>query len=201
MKNELMLLPGYCRYEYLLVVQPHDELAKKISELKKDFLVRYEGTGTAWGKPFIPLLKFSRLQLVEERIINRLETIALTLPSFKVDLKDFGHLPTHTIYLKVETTNGLQMVVKHLKKIQSLLKSEEYKPHFMDKFYISVATKLLPQQYKKAWPEYSQKEFTGAFMVDKMLLMRRAEGTQPYEVINKFEFRNKPVLTSQGKLF
>ena len=201
MKTDILSLPGYKMCEYLLVLQPHEELWNKVVAIKKEFAAKFEAPSAEWGKPQITLVKFSQLQMMEERIANRLKMIAMAMPAFKVELKDFGSFPTHTIYINVETKVAIQMLVKHLKTAQSLMKTKEVKPHFMENFHLTVARQLLPWQYEKGWLEYSHRHFTGRFIAGNMLLLRRPEGVKGYQTVQKFEFMNMPVVTTQGALF
>ena len=201
MTNQMSSVPGYRIAEYTLVLQPHEELWNKVIKVKKEFAETYEAPSAEWGKPQITLAKFSQLQMMEERICNRLKMIAMAMPAFKVELKDYGSYPSHTIYVNVESKVPLQMVVKHLKTAQAVLKTKEHKPHFMDNFFITIARQLLPWQYEKGWLEYSHKHFTGRFIANNMLLLRRGEGEKGYKAIQKFEFLNMPVVTTQGALF
>jgi 2'-5' RNA ligase len=201
MEKDLSSLPGYRLCEYLLVLQPHEDLCNKISKIKKEFAETYEAPAAEWGKPQITLAKFSQLQLMEDRIVNRLKVIAMAMPAFKVELKDFGSFPSHTIYINVDTKAAIQMLVKHLKTAQSLMKTKEHKPYFTDNSYIAIARQLLPWQYEKGWLEYSNKHFTGKFIASNMILLKRPEGAKGFQPINKFQFMNMPVVTTQGALF
>lgn len=201
MKTDILSLPGYRMCEYLLVLQPHEELWNKVVSIKKEFAQKFEAPSAEWGKPHITLVKFSQLQMMEERIANRLKMIAMAMPAFKVELKDFGSFPSHTIYINVETKVAIQMLVKHLKTAQSLMKTKEVKPHFMESFHLTIARQLLPWQYEKGWLEYSHRHFTGRFIAGNMLLLRRPEGVKGYQTVQKFEFMNMPVVTTQGALF
>jgi 2'-5' RNA ligase len=201
MNNNLLSLPGYRMCEYLLVLHPHEELRNKIMNTKKEFAKKFEAPSAEWGQPHITLLRFSQLQMMEERIVNRFKMIAMAMPAFKVELKDFGSFPSHTIYINVDTKVAIQMLVKSLRPAQSLLKTKERKPQFIEESHITVARKLLPWQYEKGWLEYSHKHFTGRFIANDMLLLRRPEGQKSYQAVQKFEFLNMPVVTTQGKLF
>lgn len=201
MNNNLLSLPGYRMCEYLLVLHPHEELWNKIMNTKKEFAKKFEAPSAEWGKPHITLVKFSQLQMMEERIVNRFKMIAMAMPPFKVELKDFGSFPSHTIYINVDSKVAIQMLVKSLRPAQSLLKTKEQKPHFIEESHITVARQLLPWQYEKGWLEYSHKHFTGRFIAGDMLLLRRAEGHKSYQPVQKFEFMNMPVVTTQGALF
>jgi 2'-5' RNA ligase len=82
--------------------------------------------------------------------------------AFKVELRDFGSFPSHTIFINVPTKVPVKELVKEIKKIQHLLKMDkEHKPHFIDDPFITIARKLLPWQYEKGWLEYSHRNFTG----------------------------------------
>jgi 2'-5' RNA ligase len=134
--TEMMTLPGYRMCEYMLVVQPHEELWQKIMQLKKDFAATYDAPSAEWGKPQITVARFSQLQLMEERIINRLKTIAMAMPAFKIELKDFGSFPSHTLYINVESKTPLQLLVKHTMAIR-----KELAPIQQQKFYRPVHCK------------------------------------------------------------
>ncbi|MDQ6812174.1 MAG: 2'-5' RNA ligase family protein [Bacteroidota bacterium] len=168
---------------------------------KKEFAKKFEAPSAEWGKPHITLVKFSQVQMMEERIVNRFKMIAMAMPAFKVELKDFGSMPSHTIYINIDSKAAIQMLVKSLKTAQSLLKTKEQKAQFIEEPHIGVAHKLLPWQYEKGWLEYSHKHFTGRFIATDMLLLRRREGQKSYQPVQKFEFLNMPVVTTQGKLF
>ena len=67
--------------------------------------------------------------------------------------------------------------------------------------HLTIARKLLPWQYEKSWLEYSHKHFTGRFIADGMLLLKRLAGEMKYEIVQRFEFQNLPVTVKQGDLF
>jgi 2'-5' RNA ligase len=185
----------------MLVLQPHQDLKKKIMQIKKDFADKYQAPSAEWVKPHLPLVRFSQMQMMEERIMNRLKMIAMAMPAFKVELKDFGSFPSHTIYINVDTKVAIQMLVKGLKSAQSLLKTKEVKPHFIENSHLTIARQLLPWQYEKGWLEYSHRHFTGRFIAKEMVLLRKQEGMKAYQPVQRFEFLNMPVVTTQGALF
>ena len=200
MNSDILSLPGYRMCEHLLILRPHEELRNKIINTNKEFAGKFEVPSEKIGKPHITLATFQQIQMMEERIINRLKMIAMAMPAFKVELKDFGSFPSHTIYINVASQVPIQMLVKSLKPTQSLMKTKEVKPYFVDAPHLTVARKLLPWQYEKGWLEYSHKHFTGRFIANSMLLLRRTNGLK-YQAVQTFEFMNMPVVTTQGKLF
>ena len=121
---------------------------------------------------------------------------------FKVELKDFGSFPSHTIYINIESKQQVQNLIRELKPAQQLLTlNKENKPHFIDDPHLTIARRLLPWQYEQGWQEYSQRHFTGRFIADPMLLLKRRVGDKAYQIVQRFEFMNLPVTTKQGELF
>ena len=202
MKEIIQHMPGYRRNEYMLVLVPHEELRNRIFTLKREFYDKYKAPSAIGGKPHVALVKFDQLEMMEERLVNRLKTIAMGYPPFKVELKDFGTYPSHSIFINVTSKLPIQKLIKELKDAQRLMKSDnEHKPHFMDEPHVTIARKLVPWQYEKAWLEYSHRHFTGRFIADGMVLLKRREGDRNYQIVQRFQFMNLPVTTRQGELF
>lgn len=197
-----LTLPGYRVSEYLLVLNPHEELRKRIMQVKKEFSGKFE-TGAASGQPQVSLANFLQYDMMEERLLNRLRVVAMSFPPFKVELKDFGSYPAHTIYINVSSRLPVQGLVKELRtEAQRLMKlNDENKPHFILEPHVTVARKLKPWQYEKGWNEYSQKSFSARFIADSMTLLKRTVGELKYKTVARFDFENLPVLTRQGELF
>ncbi|UEG50535.1 2'-5' RNA ligase family protein [Ferruginibacter lapsinanis] len=203
MKNVINSIPGYKVCEYLLVLNPHEELRNKITAVKKDFYDSYQAETAKWSKPHLTLVNFLQYQLMEERIVNRLHIIAMGRTPIKVELKDYGSFPSHTIYINVTSKLPIQNLVKQIRtETQRLMKlNDDNKPHFIMEPHLTIARRLLPWQYEKGWLEYSHKHFTGRFIADAMLLLKRPVGELKYEIVQRFEFQNLPVSTVQGELF
>ena len=203
MKSIINTIPGYRVYEYLLVLNPHEELRNKIRQVKQEFYDTYKAPTAIGGKPHVSLVNFVQYEMMEERLINRLKVVAMGYPPFKVELKDFGSFPSHTIYINVLSKIPVQGLIKQIRtEAQRLMKlNDDNKPHFIDDPYIMVARKLLPWQYEKGWLEYSHRHFTGRFIADSMLLLKRRQGDRAYQIVQRLEFMNLPVTTKQGELF
>jgi 2'-5' RNA ligase len=196
-------IPGYRVYEYLLVLNPHEELRNKITKVKQAFYDTYKASSAIGGKPHITLANFLQYELMEERLINRLQMTAMGFHPIKVELRDYGSFPSHTIYITVVSKLPVQLLVKTIRTdAQRLMKlNDDNKPHFMLEPHITIARKLQPWQYEKGWLEYSHKQFTGRFIADSMLLLKRPMGELKYQIVKRFEFQNLPVVTKQGELF
>ena len=196
-------IPGYKIYEYLLVLNPHEELRNKIIKVKQEFYETYKMPTGVGGKPNIMLANFLQYEMMEERLLNRLKVVAMGFHPIKVELKDFGSFPSHTIFINVTSKVPVQSLVKEVRReSQRLMKlNDDNKPHFILEPHITIARKLQPWQYEKGWLEYSNKNFTGRFIADAMLLLKRPLDEKKYQVVQRFEFQNLPVTTKQGELF
>ena len=196
-------MPGYKLNEYLLVLNPHEELRNKIMGIKKEFAESYKAPTAVYGKPFVTLATFKQYEIAEERIKNKLYVIAMGHKPSKIELKDYGSFPAHTVYINITSKVSIQTLVKKIRtETQRLMKlDEDNKPHFIMEPHLTIARKLLPWQYEKGWLEYSHRHFTGRFIADAMLLLKRPIGELKYQIVKRFEFQNLPVATKQGELF
>ena len=197
------VLPGYSIYEYLLVLSPHEELRNKIMAVKNEFYEKYKTETARWGKPHLTLVNYVQYELKEEKIINHLNSIAMGFQPIKIELRDYGSFPSHTIYINITSKVPIQNLVKQMRtETQRLMKlNDDNKPYFILEPHLTIARKLLPWQYKQGWLEYSHRHFTGRFIADSMLLLKRPVGELKYQIVKRFEFQNLPVTTKQGDLF
>jgi len=202
MKNDLLVkMPGYRQIEYTVILNPHQSLREKIMRVENEINSKFHTSIWLPGKPNIRLVKFFTLEMLEEKLMNHLKMIAMGMPPFKVELKDYGSFPEHTLFINVASKIPLQMLMKDLRSIRRFLKSPEQEPYFANEFHIPIAIKLTSEQYEKAWREYSHRQFTGSFIADSMLLLKRKTGERNHEIAARFEFMNLPVSVKQGELF
>jgi len=195
--------PGYKIYEYSLVLNPQEALRDRIMQVKKYFFDTYKNASAVYSKPHITLVNFVQYQMMEERLLNRLQVIAMGCPPVKIELKDYGSFPSHTIYINITSKLPIQNLAKNIRtEAQRLMNlNNENKPHFIMEPYITIARKLQPWQYEKGWLEFSNLHFSGRFIADSMLLLRRPVGEMNYEILKRLEFQNLPISTVQGSLF
>lgn len=188
--------------EYMLVLDLPEPLRDKITKVKQHFYESYQAPTARGGRPNIGLVKFFTWDMMEEKVINRLDLITMATKPFKVELQDYGSIPSHTICINISTTVKITELVKELKTAQRLMRADpQREPHFMNEQNIPVARKLLPWQFEKGWLEFSHRQFSGRFIADAMLLLKRREGEKAYQIVKRFEFQNLPVATKQGALF
>ena len=203
MKNELLAsAPGYTVCEYLFILQPHEELWNTIMQEKKIFAEKFDCPAAMYLKPHIALIRFKQHEMMEQHIVRRLKNITMALSPFKIELKDFGSFPSHTIYINVTSKVQIMDTAKELRAAQKLMKlDKDNKPHFITEPHIAIARKLLPSQYEKSWLEYGHKHFHGRFIADHALLLKRREGNKGWKTSEKFVFENVQKQVKQGALF
>jgi len=200
--NQVTWLTTHKTCDYLLVIQPHADLHQKIMQVKQNFAETYDCPTATHSKPHITLVSFKQYEMLEEKIVHRLHVIAEASAPFKVELKDFGSFPTHTIYLNVTTRVQIVNLVKKIRQLQKWMKmNDDNKPHFITEPHISIARKLQPWQYEKGWLEYSNTPFSGMFMADHILLLRKREGEWKYQPVQRFALADHHITIKQGDLF
>jgi len=205
MKLQGMVMPGYRVYEYMLILNPHEDLLNRITSLRDEFNKEFQVEKGLGGKPNLGIAQFMQYEMKEQAIVKKLHLIAMGYPPFKVELKDYGSFPSHTVYINVTSKLPVQNLVKEIKtETQALMKlNNETKPHFFQEPHITIAMKLKPWQYEKGWLAYSHKNFTSRFIGDSMLLLKRQQGEKGWQISERFDFQNLPVSISakQGDLF
>ena len=106
------LLPA----EYLLVLQPHKVLWDEIKSIKEKFAADYNCEQAKKGLPHITLAVFKQFPATENRIVQSLRNNARMLSPFKIEMKNFGSFPSHTIYINIVSKVPIMNVVKTLRQ-------------------------------------------------------------------------------------
>lgn len=202
MEQGVFASAGYDVAEYLLALQPHEDLCDTIMQEKKIFAEKFDCPAALSNKPQVTLARFKQHEMMEPHITRCLKNIATSLSSFKTELKGFGSFPSHTIYISITSKVQIMDIVKSIRASQKLMKlDDDNKPHFITDPYIQIAYKLLPWQYEKAWLEYEHKHFHGRFIASEIVLLKRKEGSRGYQPVEKFLFENVNREIVQGSLF
>lgn len=188
--------------EYLLVLQPHEALWDEIKSIKEKFATDYSCDQARKGLPHITLMRFKQFQSTEIHIRHHLRNNARTISPFKIELKDFGSFPSHTIYINIVSKVPIMNAVKTLRQnAQKFMKiDKDNKPHFITEPHLTIARKLQPWQYEKGWQQFEHAGFHGRFIADHTLLLKRKEG-EYYKQVEKFVFEGAKEEVKQTNLF
>jgi len=203
MKPSALVFPGHKINEYLLVLSPQQDLYDKVIAVKEAFSHCCQAGNAHWGKPHITLVNFLQYAVNEGRLVKKLKTTGMSQHPFEVALNGFGSFPSHTVYINVATKEPIHRLVEAMRPDHELMAlNKGNPPHFVNVPHMTVARKLLPWQYEKGWLRYSQMQFAGEFVADRMLLLRRqAGGKTGYQLVEKIELLGQPADVEQGKLF
>jgi|SRR5690348_17279808 len=74
-------------YEYLLVIKPTENVNEKILQVKEEFSKKFAVLQATHSYPHITLVNFFQFKMLENRLINRLNTIAMGYHPFTVTLR------------------------------------------------------------------------------------------------------------------
>lgn len=194
---------GYNISEYMLVIQPNESLCEEIIALKEKFRQQFRIETPVNKTVQIALVNFFQYDISENKIIRELKKVTSRISPPLVELDGFGSLPTHTIYINIATQQTLKNLVKPIRtQMQLLMKlNDENKPHFINELYFTVAKKIMPRQYEKAWLEYNNKHFSGKFIATGITLLKRSADSKFFKSVQHFQFGSAPVAASRALLF
>jgi hypothetical protein len=201
METNLFQMPGYRVSEYLLVLDVPELLRHKIEKARTELLEKYLIPQPPTGRPHVALVRFVMPEMMEEKFLYRMQVIAMAEKPFLIELHNYGSYPMHSVYINIANQQRVLQLIKNLKETRSLMKSGGEDPHFLQDPVIPLAGRIDKKIYVEAMKEYVHKHFSGKFVVDAMLLLKRKSGEKKYQVLRRFEFQNLPVNAVQGNLF
>jgi 2'-5' RNA ligase len=194
-------MPGYEINEYRLVIPLPEAMQEKINGVRTAMHERYKiKSGFDW-QPCLTILKCHAFESIEPRLLERMQQIAMEHDPFKVELENFAAYPSHTLYIDVLTKSPFNELTKSLKKMKWLMNIPQHEPHFINEPHLIIAQQLKPMQFISLWMECEHTPFSGRFIADAMLLLKRNSATQRYEVLRRMEFLSLPLNVKQGELF
>jgi 2'-5' RNA ligase len=199
--NDFSTMPGYVINEYRLTIPLPEVLREKITDIRNKLHEKYKVKSTFELQPGLTILKCYAFDKVEPRLIERMQQIAMEHNPFKVELENFAAYPSHTIYIDVPTKSPFNELTKSLKKMKWLMNIPQQEPHFINEPHLIIAQRLKPMQFINLWLECEHSSFSGRFMADRMVLLKRNAQVLRYEVVREMEFMNLPLHVKQGELF
>lgn len=188
--------------EYLLIIEPIDQVQKHLQGFKQYFLKNHRYPNAIVSKSHITLMRFIQYDSYEKHIVKELELLAAAVTPFDVELQGFGSFG-HTLFVDVKSAGPiLGLVAKRRRELRRLANGVKgHPPYFATKPHITIARKLTPPQNEAIWPIWKRTRYHGVFRARNMVLLKRMVGTHPYSVVRKFNFLDMPPQFFQGKLF
>ena len=199
--NTSSSMPGYQINEYRLVIPLSDTLQEKMNAVRASLHERHRIKATFELQPSLTILKFHAFETIEPRLMERMQQVAMGHNPFKIELENYAAYPSHTVYVDVLTKSPFNELTKSLKKIKWLMNIPQHEPHFINEPHLIIAQRLKPMQFISLWMECEHTAFTGRFIADAMVLMKRNVATHKYEELKRMEFMALPVGVKQGELF
>lgn len=196
-----MSMPGYRINEYRLVIPLSSDLQEKIYAYRKSLHEKHRISLPFELLPNLTILRCQAFEKTEPRLLERFQEIAMGIKPFKIELENFAAYPSHTIYINVPTRAPFTELVKELKKMRWLMNIHGHEPHFIAEPHLIMAQQLKPWQFAAMWLECEHSQFSGRFIADHLLLLRRNEKTKSYEAVRKLDLLSLPCSIKQGSLF
>jgi 2'-5' RNA ligase len=199
--SNTLVMPGYRIAEYRLIIPLSEALQQTVTQVRKDLHDRYRIPMPFELKPSLTILHCHAYEGMEAKLVERMQQVATRHSSFKVELQNFAAYPSHTIYIHVPTRSPFNDLCKELKVVKSLTKVPDHDPHFINEPHLLIAQKLKPFQFTRMWMDCEHTQFTGRFMANSMVLLKRSVANNQYEEVRQFEFASLAHFVKQGTLF
>src|SRR5918993_5825391 len=133
MKLKGTILPGFKTYEYFLILSLPSPIQNDILQLRQEFHRKFETKYQIKGLPSVALVLFLQYETMEEKFIDIFERVASFFAPMEVQLENFGHFPTHSIFMRVVENSPVYELAReiHLQTKGLLQVNKETKPLLM----------------------------------------------------------------------
>lgn len=173
---------------YFIAILPPDDVARRVQEVKKEFVNKYDSE-EAYGKPphFTLQPPFKTSEEIEEVIIPHLIYFAEEQEPFTVHLSGFNHFRDDVIYIDVEDSSSMKSLHADLREsLQNEMgfsdkrSKNSYTPH------MTVAYRdLTPDNFELAWEDFQNRSFDYSFEVNSIFLLKHDyQQWQPFYEFN-----------------
>lgn len=189
-------------YDYQLIIRPNEKVRRRLDAARSKAREQMLPFGN-WhpGKNHIPVASFSQLASLESRLTSRLETLAKSLPPFRLQVQHFGAILHHTIFFRIAENAGFNQLLRLLHAEKAALTVFNQEPRIASMAKINVAYKLSAVDFENAWHAFKSKRFQVDFIADNMLLLRKRPGETHWQILTALHFENLPIDIQQGQLF
>ncbi|HEY0680338.1 MAG TPA: 2'-5' RNA ligase family protein [Chitinophagaceae bacterium] len=176
-------------WEYLLVIRPDAAVSSSLAAVKQEFANYYNYEAAVELKPHIIIGGFQASEQLENTIIKWVQRICSMQSSFRVALNNYGGVPEHTIYLRIQDLKPFRELGNQLTVIDNFIRSNNCPPlKLVSRPHLSLATGLPLEIYNRAMPEYSGRMFYESFMATELLLLKRLNQFEASRHVNVFRF-------------
>jgi len=168
---------------YTLYLMPDEACTARINTARQLFAGRYGTYNLPMQPPMLSLASFEAKEVMEDTLIRWLQRIAGQFQSFHLRLNNFGGIPPHTIYARVQDPTLLRALIGQLRRIDPYLNASSFKGlQSEQRFGIPVAAHIMHMVYDKAMQYFAMQELCIDFSVQQMILVREAHGLPSRQV-------------------
>lgn len=161
-------------WEYLLLANPDERVGEKIMLEKEHFSKKFGAEIATKTRPHITIANFLLKERMEDLLCRQVQNICSLQYSFDVALNNFSGFPPHTVFIRVQNPTPFKQLAKSLKKLDEFFTSSDCPPsQLVSNPHMTIARKLKEEVYNKAIIEYAQRDFSDAFVVNKLTLIKR----------------------------
>ncbi len=176
-------------WEYLLVVEPDQNVCDRIEAEKKRFLSIYKPGVRAELKSRIMIAGFKATESMEGTVIRWIHRICSQYKSFLVTLNNYSGFPTHTVYVRIQDHTPFKQLAAQLHVIDDYVQSSGCpEARFVHRPHLSIASGLTDDVYNNAMPDYSKETLHERFLAEGLVLLKRNNSFEPYKQVNVFRF-------------
>jgi len=188
--------------QYMVIIKPDEKVKNRMRRIREMWKQQYDLVPNQMQGGFILLSRFWQYKHLEQKVLDRLQLIAMDAAPFKVHLKDYAMLPQESIGLQIENPAGIYTIVKKMQRDPRLFKTPQNHPYFnLQPQALWLANKLQPQQFEQIAATYRRRHFTADFIAQSMLVLRKAGNDTKWIVAADYPLQNLAVFSEQGVLF
>ncbi len=177
--------------EYLLVVNPQQNIWQQVMDEKVNFFNTYREIVAVKTKPHITVANFLAKEEMEPTMLKWMHNIISVKTAFNVVLNNYSGFPNaNTIYLRVQDHQPFKQLAKELKVIDELVRDNGLpKAHLISNPHMTIARRLDESIYERAMMEYSKKDFHAEFTVNELILLKRTHQFDTCKQVNVFRLQ------------
>lgn len=182
-----VVVPAAGEYQYLLAISLPPAIRHEVELLKKNFHRHFDHYQSVASKPRLELCSFLMSGAREAAVMKQVAAVACRQAPFRLSLKNFESIRSHTIYIELPDTDNLVNVMVDLKR-------ELHLPpktcRFVRKAYLTIACGLDQEKFRRATAGFCTQEYAASFVAASMVLLKREAKVKSgkYEVVREFDF-------------
>lgn len=161
---------------YFIAILPPIQIRNEIQLLKEYFRDTYQSKAALNSPPHITLhMPFQWKEAKEEKLISELKKFAAGKPEVEVRLNGFNCFAPRVIYVNVLASEQLRLLQSELHrfcKTELNLFNAQYREMPFHPHITLAFRDLKKDKFDKAWGEFKERNFSGDFIANKILLLK-----------------------------